>query len=139
MIPKIHRQKPCSRSQHLATRLFAVCLLLLPAITASAEAGKSIKMSDIVLFLVLAIVIFFGWHLLVAYAIFYFGNRRGRARRKNIWGTYGMSLLGSILGFAMMRNGPEGHYAVLFFTIVTGIAGGFAGYAVSPKANEKDT
>jgi hypothetical protein len=134
-----NKQKPCSGSLGLAARLFAVCLFLLPPVTAWAEAGKSIKASDVILFLVIAIVIFFGWHLLVAAAIFYFGNRWGRVRRKNIWSTYGMSLLGWVLGFAMMRNGLQGHYTVLAFTILTGIAGGFAGYAISAKVNEKDT
>ena len=134
-----NKQKPCRRPPGLAARLFAFCLVLLPPITAWAEAGKSIKASDIILFLVVAVLIFFGWHLLVAAIVFYFGNRRGGPRRKNIWGTYGMSLLGSVVGFAMMRNGQASHYSVLVFVIITGIAGAIAGYSVSPKRNEKDT
>ena len=48
-------------------------------------------------------------------------------------------MLGSIVGFAMLRNGPESHMGVIVFTIAAGVAGGIAGYAISGKVKEKDT
>lgn len=106
---------------------------------AYAEAGKGIKDSDIVLLLLMVAGAYFLGNLVIAQLVFRLGNYWSRQPRRRIWGTYGMSLLGCLLGFATMRSTMYEDDGVLLRVVLFSLGFALLGYSVSGKVARTDT
>jgi hypothetical protein len=105
---------------------------------ALAEGSPNITASDIVLLLLMVAGAFFLGNLLIAQLVFRLGNSWSRQPRRRIWGTYGMSLLGCLLGFASLRRGSTEDFGLILQVVLSSLAFAVGGYAVSGKAAPRD-
>jgi len=112
--------------------------LLLAGAAAHAEAGKDISGGDIALLLIGVAAIFFLGNLALAALVFYGAHALGIRKRRKIWGTYGMSLLGTLISFGALRSGASSDGNVLVSAALWALAFAIIGYLCSPLANKQD-
>jgi amino acid transporter len=106
--------------------------------TALAEGSPNIDASDIALLLLIVAGVYFLGNLIIAQLVFRLGNRWSPQPRRRIWGTYGMSLLGCIIGFASLRNGRTDDGGVIVQVVLSALLFALAGYAMSGKRISRD-
>jgi len=115
------------------TRHFCVFIaFMLAAYTARAEQGKDISGGDIAVLLLGVAALFFLGNLILAGIVFFVGNALSTSKRRKIWGTYGMTMLGTLVSFAILRNGPAGDGSLSLFLVICALVFGTIGYLISP-------